>query len=201
MPKQHPYTQEELALRKRARSHSRYLQRKDRAKFVQLQEKIRTRVGFAILAGKTVTAWSPQEELALLARYTYHCSFCDEQKDELDLTYKDPTGPFHIDNMVPICYTCLIDRLTADLYPEQIAINVAIKDLPNGYNKLKLQYACPFDQVTVFVVARLRKHDFEALIGWPGLSPALVVQFGDRLFESEARALFPQYKSLAYHSV
>lgn len=201
MPKQHPYTKEELVFRKRARAHSRYLKQKERAKFVRLQERIHTRIGFAVLAGKVITSWSVQDELALLARYSYHCAFCDQQKDELDLTYKDPDGDFHIDNMLPICYTCLVDRQTESLYPDQIAINIAIKDLPEGYNKMRLQMQSPFDQVTVFVVARLRKNDFEALIGWPGITPALVVQFGERLFESEARALFPQYKSLAYYSV
>lgn len=200
MPRGHPLSNEELALKKRARAHSRYLKQKERTRFYRLQEKIRTREGFAVLAGKTVTSWSVEEELTLLAQYSHTCAFCDEQKDDLELTYKDPAGDFCIINMVPICYKCLMDRYV-DTVPSQIILNIAIKDLPDGYNKVKLQYACPFDQVTVFVVARLRKHDFEALIGWPGLSPALVVQFGERLFESEARALFPQYKSLAYHSV
>lgn len=220
MPRGHPYTQEELLLRKRARAHRRYMEEKKQALYYRLHDKIQKRLEFARQQGRIVTGWTVEEELQLLANYSYQCSFCYRQVDDLDLILRDPTLDFCIENMLPICYSCLIDQ-HVNIIPLQIVKHLSIAQLPEGFNKERLKWLCVHEQVRVYVVATLNKHSWQALIGYPELllnikveyrhlrsheqamthTPQQVKLYGDRLFESEARALFPEYKSLAYHYV
>ena len=204
MSRGHPYTKEELALRKRVRAHSRYQAQKQQGQFQQLQEKIQKRELFARQQGKSVVPWTVEEELALLYEYSFTCSFCDEQKEELELTCANEREGYRISNMVPICYPCLIDKLMPVLPPLYILRKIAIRDLPEGFNKERLLGICMSDQLEVYVLAKLGKHDFEAFIGMPSIRYSFIqilLERGERLFEEEARSLFPQYKGLPYTDI
>lgn len=221
MPRGHPLSKEELALRVRARSHIRYQTQKQEYAKATLQIKIDRRFVLAHAQGKTVIHWTVEQEQQLLNEYKHFCSYCDQQADELELTTNDPNSDFCIENMLPICYPCLINKYTVTLVPLQVAIFTPILDLPDGYNKERLLMLCVRPQVSVHVVARLRKTYWEATIGLPPsilqikpkyrnefrrlhalqCTAQLVKFYGERLFEVEARSLFPQYKTVAYYSI
>lgn len=199
MPKRHPYTQEELILRKRARSHRRYLEQKKLQEYYYIMEHIQDREQRALLLGKPIISWTVEQELALFAEYKHTCSFCDLQKDKLELSYKDVAGPHQIENMLPICYSCLIDRL-AQFSPQLIIRTISIGDLPSGYNRIKLFHQSKSLLVKVVIGARLTKHNFEAVIlpAHQYQNPAHLFEFGEPLFEVEARSLFPEYQLMVY---
>jgi hypothetical protein len=171
---------------------------------------------------KPFVHWTVEQEDALFAKCENLCALCDEKARPLALQIVDSNFPFSIENAVPVCFPCQSDLWLKDLVllPKRLVKFVAIKDLPAGYNRQFLASICISEAVKVHVVARTRKNDFVAAIGYPlslqeikrekrGInsynqemtcSPAQVLGFGERLFEVEARALFPEYKDLRYRN-